>query len=76
MMLKQTFCLQPANVETQMQHKGWEKYGSLHKKMNFSIKDFFIKCDQIHGKLRIWSHLLKQYLMEKFIFCAVGEEHP
>ena len=69
MMLIETFCLQPANVETQMQHKGWEKYESLHKKMNFSIKDFFIKCDQIHGKL-------KKSFMEKCIFCAVGEEHP
>ena len=39
--------------------------------MNFSIKDFFSKCDQIHRKLRIWSHLLKKSLMENFIFCAV-----
>ena len=42
----------------------------LHKKMKFSIKDFFIKCDQIHRKL-LWSHLLKKSLMENFIFCAV-----
>ena len=33
----------------------------LHKK-EFSIKDFFSKCDQIHKKLRIWSHLLKKSL--------------
>ena len=39
--------------------------------MKFSIKDFFVKCDQIRGKLRIWSHLLKKSLMENFIFCAV-----
>ena len=39
--------------------------------MKFSVKDFFSKCDQIHGKLRIWSHLLKKSLMEIFIFCAV-----
>ena len=39
--------------------------------MRFSINDFFSKCDQIHGFLRIWSHLLKKYLMESFIFCAV-----
>ena len=39
--------------------------------MKFSIKDFFSKCDQIHRKLRIWSHLLKQSLLENFIFCAV-----
>ena len=41
------------------------------QKMKFSIKDFFGKCDQIHKKLRIWSHLLKKSLMENFIFCAV-----
>ena len=40
------------------------------QKMNFSIKDFFSKCDQIRKKLRIWSHLLKKSLMENFIFCA------
>ena len=27
----------------------------LHKKMKFSIKNFFSKCDQIRRKLRIWS---------------------
>ena len=40
------------------------------QKMKFSIKDFFCKCDQIRRKLRIWSHLLKKFLMENFIFCA------
>ena len=39
--------------------------------MNFSIKYFFIKYDQIRRKMRIWSHLLKKSLMEDFIFCAV-----
>ena len=39
--------------------------------MKFSINDFFSKCDEIHTKLRIWSHLLKKSLMENFIFCAV-----
>ena len=39
-------------------------------KMKFSIKDFSSKCDKILRKLRIWWHLLKQYLMENFIFCA------
>ena len=34
----------------------------IYKKMKISIKDFF---------MRIWSHLLKKSLMEKFIFCAV-----
>ena len=40
------------------------------QKMKFSIKDFFWKCDQIRGKLWIWSHLLKKSLMKNFIFCA------
>ena len=39
--------------------------------MKFSIKDLFSKCDQICGKLRIWSYLLKKTLMENFIFRAV-----
>ena len=43
----------------------------LHKKMKFSIKDFFSKCDQIRSLLRIWPHLLNKSLMENFIFCAV-----
>ena len=48
----------------------------LHKKMKFSIKGFFSKCDQIRRKLRIWSHLLKKSLMENFIFRAeVDESH-
>ena len=41
------------------------------QKMKFSIMDFFSKCDQIRRKLRIWSHLLKESLVENFIFCAV-----
>ena len=41
------------------------------QKMKFSIKDFFSKCDQIRGKLWIWSHSLKKSLMENFIFYAV-----
>ena len=36
--------------------------------MNFSIKDFFNKCDQIHKKLRIWSDLTKKFLVEKIHF--------
>ena len=39
--------------------------------MKFYIKDFFSKCNQIQMKLRIWSHLLKNSLMENFTFCAV-----
>ena len=44
---------------------------STAQKMKFSIKDFFIKCDQIRWKLWILLHLLKKSLMENFIFCAV-----
>ena len=36
--------------------------------MEFSIKDFFSKCDQIRRNLR---DLLKKSLVENFIFCAV-----
>ena len=43
-------------------------------KMEFSIKDFFSKCDQIRSCLRIWSHLLKNSLIENFIFCTVGKD--
>ena len=35
------------------------------------INDFFSKCDQVRSFLRFWSHLLKKFLMENFIFCAV-----
>ena len=38
------------------------------QRMNFSIKEFFSKCDQICRKLKISSHLLKNSLMENFIF--------
>ena len=41
------------------------------QKIKFSIKDFFSKCDQICSFLRTWSHLLKKFLVENFIFCAV-----
>ena len=41
------------------------------RKMKFSFKDFFSKCDQIRSFLRIWSHLLKKSSMGNFIFCAV-----
>ena len=40
-------------------------------KIKFFIKDSFSKCDQICSFLRIWSHLLKKYSMENFIFCVV-----
>ena len=41
---------------------------SLHKKMKFSIKDFFSRCDKIRSLLQIWSNLLKKSLMENLIF--------
>ena len=43
------------------------------QKMEFSMNNFFSKCDQIHSFLRIWSHLPKNCLMEKLIFCAVAK---
>ena len=42
-------------------------------KMEFSIKDFFNKSDQIRSFLRIWSQLMNKSLMENFIFCAMRE---
>ena len=43
------------------------------QKRKLSIKDFFSKWDQLRRKLRIWLHLLKKFLMENLIFCAVGD---
>ena len=39
-------------------------------KKDFSVKDFFSKCDQIPSFLT----LLKKSLMENFIFCAVSDK--
>ena len=36
--------------------------------IQFFIKDFFRKYDQIHRQMQIWSHLLKNSLIEKFLF--------
>ena len=44
------------------------------KKMKFSIKDFFSKCEQIRRSSRMGSHLLKKSLMEKFISRAVPNQ--
>ena len=42
------------------------------QKMKFYIKDLFSKFDQIRKKLRLWSHLLKKFLIENFSFlCSV-----
>ena len=43
-------------------------YSFIQKKMKFSIKDFFSKCDQIRSFLRIWSHLLKKFLRKTTFF--------
>ena len=45
------------------------------QKMKFSIMNFWSKCDQIHRKLRIWSHLLNKSVMKNFIFCSVQYAH-
>ena len=39
---------------------------SAQKNPKFSFKDWLSKCDQIRKKLRIWSYLLKESLMENF----------
>ena len=36
------------------------------QKTKLSMKDFFCKCDQIRGFLRIWSHLVKKSLKSNF----------
>ena len=43
--------------------------------MKFSFKNFCSKFDQIRRKLRIWSHLERNSLMENFIFCAVLDKN-
>ena len=42
------------------------------KKMKFSIKDFFSKCDQIRRKLRIFVTFTEEIFNEKlhFLFCG------
>ena len=56
--------------------KDYSTYASITaQKMKFSIKGFFSKCDQICSFLWIWSPLLKKFLMENFIFCAVHLTH-
>ena len=43
--------------------------------MKFSIKDFFSKCDKFGNFLWIWSHLLKESLMENFnFFVLLGKQ--
>ena len=40
------------------------------QKMEFSIKYFFRKCEQIRSFLRFYSYLLKKYLIVNLIFCG------
>ena len=56
-----------------MSYQKFKYFSNIYtaQKMNFSIKDFFSKCDQIRRKLRIWLHLFKKSLMGNFIVCAV-----
>ena len=42
------------------------------QKIKFFFEDFLSKCDKIHSFSRIWSYLLKKFLMENFIFCTVN----
>ena len=52
--------------------KKWLRYKCFSlQKIKFSVKDFFSKCDQIYSFLGIWSHLMKKFLLENFIFCEL-----
>ena len=53
------------------QHYNYSRHTAQN--MKFPIKDFFSKCNQIRSLLRIWSHLLKKFLIENFVFCAVAK---
>ena len=56
----------------QWQRQGQKNLAKFATGQKFFIKDFFCKCDLIRNFLRIWSHLLKKFLMENLIFCAEG----
>ena len=45
---------------------------TLHKKWSFPLRISSVNRNcRNRRKLQIWSHLLKKFLMENFIFCAV-----
>ena len=44
----------------------------VQKKIEFSVKDLFCKCDHVRVKLPILSYLLKKSLMENFMFLALS----
>ena len=72
-------------IESELWKNCWYKYNekflfyhcmlylTLYKKMRFSIKNFFSKCDQIrsfaeeilHGKLRFWQCNLSKFCFRK-----------
>ena len=58
-----------------MMKYSWIMFSSTAQKMKVSFNGLFSKYDQIHRKLRIWSHLLKKYLMENLIFCVVAFDY-
>ena len=47
---------------------GFEVVTLIAQKMKLPSQDFISKCDQIHSFLWIWSHLLKKFSFENFIF--------
>ena len=66
------------NVKKETHVKGTAWIRCLPKytiKNDVFYSDSFSKPDQIRRKLRIWSHLLKKFLMEYFIFWAVVINH-
>ena len=65
----------PANVSLYFKISQFPKsVAGNAQKMEFFIEDFFSKYDQIRRKLRIQSNLLKESLMENFIFCAMWKK--
>ena len=71
---KRAWMLNGIELSIYVDFKKFSKLNSFHlapaQNIQFSIKDFFSKCDQISRKLQIWSTLLKISLMDNFIFCA------
>ena len=64
------FC-RKSRTACQKHLKYWWCTQSTAEKMNFSIGDFFSKCDQILNFKWIWSHLLRKFLIVNFIFCMM-----
>ena len=63
------FTAKCASVSFLNKVSGWTY--TLHRKLKFSITDFFSKCDQIWSFLQIWSHLLKKSVIDNFMFWTV-----